>query len=167
MLVASKYEEIFAPEVRDFVYITDKTYNKDEIIKMEYNILSLLNFDILHVTPYTFLQRYHFVTGDSKKIFFLAQYILEFSLLEYKMLIYDTSIKAASAMYIARRLLKVEPTWPSVLESISTYNTKDFKSCVRDTCKILELIPRITLKACIEKFSSEKFMEVAKINLYN
>lgn len=26
MLVASKYEEIYAPEVRDFEYITDKAY---------------------------------------------------------------------------------------------------------------------------------------------
>jgi cyclin B len=28
MLIASKYEEIYAPEIRDFVYITDKAYNR-------------------------------------------------------------------------------------------------------------------------------------------
>ena len=39
MLIASKYEEIYAPEVRDFVYITDKAYTKEEILKMEYSIL--------------------------------------------------------------------------------------------------------------------------------
>ena len=27
MLIASKYEEIYAPEIRDFVYITDNAYN--------------------------------------------------------------------------------------------------------------------------------------------
>jgi hypothetical protein len=27
MLIASKYEEIYAPEVRDFEYITDKAYS--------------------------------------------------------------------------------------------------------------------------------------------
>ena len=32
MLIASKYEEIYAPEVRDFVYITDKAYLKEEIL---------------------------------------------------------------------------------------------------------------------------------------
>jgi hypothetical protein len=32
MLIASKYEEIYAPEVRDFVYITDTAYTKDEIL---------------------------------------------------------------------------------------------------------------------------------------
>jgi G2/mitotic-specific cyclin-B, other len=31
MLIASKYEEIYAPEVRDFVYITDNAYTKEEI----------------------------------------------------------------------------------------------------------------------------------------
>lgn len=29
MLIASKYEEIYAPEIRDFVYITDKAYSKE------------------------------------------------------------------------------------------------------------------------------------------
>lgn len=31
MFIASKYEEIYAPEVRDFVYITDNAYSKTEI----------------------------------------------------------------------------------------------------------------------------------------
>jgi cyclin B len=32
MLIASKYEEIYAPEVRDFVYITDNAYSRVEIL---------------------------------------------------------------------------------------------------------------------------------------
>jgi hypothetical protein len=31
MLVASKYEEIWAPEVRDFVYISDKAYTREQV----------------------------------------------------------------------------------------------------------------------------------------
>jgi cyclin A len=31
MLIASKYEEIFAPGVEDFVYITDSTYSAQEV----------------------------------------------------------------------------------------------------------------------------------------
>ena len=33
MFIASKYEEIYAPEVRDFVYITDNAYSKTEIFE--------------------------------------------------------------------------------------------------------------------------------------
>jgi cyclin B len=46
MLIASKYEEIYAPEVRDFVYITDKAYSKEEILKMETVILTKLKFNV-------------------------------------------------------------------------------------------------------------------------
>ena len=35
MLIASKYEEIWAPEVRDFVYISDKAYTREQILTME------------------------------------------------------------------------------------------------------------------------------------
>jgi cyclin B len=29
MLVAAKYEEIYAPEIGDFIYMTDKSYTKE------------------------------------------------------------------------------------------------------------------------------------------
>lgn len=31
MLVASKFEEVYAPAVDEFVYISDNTYTKDEV----------------------------------------------------------------------------------------------------------------------------------------
>ena len=42
MLVASKYEEIWAPEVRDFVYISDRAYTRDQILNMEKIMLNTL-----------------------------------------------------------------------------------------------------------------------------
>ena len=39
MLIACKYEEIYPPEVKDFVYITDNAYTKQEIMDMEYIML--------------------------------------------------------------------------------------------------------------------------------
>jgi cyclin B len=58
MLVASKYEEIWAPEVRDFVYISDKAYGRDEILGMEKQMLNSLAFDLTVPTPFPFLARY-------------------------------------------------------------------------------------------------------------
>jgi hypothetical protein len=166
MLIASKYEEIYAPEVRDFVYITDKSYTKEEILKMEYKILSTLKFDMLSVYPYTFLQRYHFVTGDSMLSFYLAQFILEYSLLEYNMLNYIPSLKAAASLYIARKILKLECSWTKTLQMITGYLERDLKTCARDLCNILELIPKLSLKSCMNKFASPKFMEVSKIQIF-
>jgi cyclin B len=32
MFIACKYEEIYAPELVDFVYVCDKAYSKEEIL---------------------------------------------------------------------------------------------------------------------------------------
>lgn len=46
MLVACKYEEIYPPIVKDFVYITDNAYTKEEILVMERKMLQTLDFNI-------------------------------------------------------------------------------------------------------------------------
>lgn len=58
MLIASKYEEIYAPETADFVYISDKAYDRDEILHMEAVILNVLKFDVTVPSSLAFLHRY-------------------------------------------------------------------------------------------------------------
>lgn len=41
-MIASKYEEIYPPELKDFVFITDKAYTKEDVLQMEYLILDTL-----------------------------------------------------------------------------------------------------------------------------
>lgn len=57
MLVASKYEEMYAPEIADFVYITDNAYSKSDIRKMEILILKTLEFNLGRPLPLHFLRR--------------------------------------------------------------------------------------------------------------
>lgn len=177
MLIASKYEEIYAPEVRDFVYVTNKSCTKEDIINMEGKILTALDFDILSTSPLRFLERYHFITGNrydtnnntaseiNSKSFYLAQYLIELSLLEYKMLAYQPSLKAASALYVARKIFRINDpnTWTNSLQFYTNYKEKELMGCTKDMCTILELVPKISLKNCYKKFSSTKFMEISKI----
>ncbi len=55
MLIACKYEEIYPPEVGDFIYITDRAYSREEILQMESSILVTLEFNITVPTSYRFL----------------------------------------------------------------------------------------------------------------
>lgn len=57
MLVASKYEEMYAPEIGDFVYITDNAFSKSQIREMEMLILKELNFELGRPLPLHFLRR--------------------------------------------------------------------------------------------------------------
>lgn len=55
MLIASKYEEIHPPVVKDFEYITDHAYSRENILAMECKILSTLDYDISFPTSFRFL----------------------------------------------------------------------------------------------------------------
>ena len=57
MLLASKYEEMYCPEIGDFVYITDNTYSKGEIRRMEALIFKHLNFSVGKPLCLHFLRR--------------------------------------------------------------------------------------------------------------
>lgn len=57
MLIASKYEEMYAPEVADFVYITDNAYQKKDIREMEALILRTLDFGMGKPLCLHFLRR--------------------------------------------------------------------------------------------------------------
>ena len=57
MFIASKVEEMYAPEINDFVYITDNAYTAGEIRKMELRILNTLGFNFSRPLPLHFLRR--------------------------------------------------------------------------------------------------------------
>ncbi|GJV43512.1 G2/mitotic-specific cyclin C13-1-like protein [Tanacetum coccineum] len=51
-----KYEEITPPQTEDFCYITDNTYTKQEVVKMEADVLKALHFEMGNPTVKSFLR---------------------------------------------------------------------------------------------------------------
>jgi len=103
MLLASKYEEIWAPEVRDFVYISDKAYTREQILGCEKGMLNTLGFHLTVPTPFQFLARLVKAAGADKPLAHLAQFFLELALPDYAALRFRGSELAAAAMYCAIR----------------------------------------------------------------
>lgn len=50
-----KYEEILPPELNEFVYTTDSTYTKKQLIRMEHLFLKVLAFEMAAPTIHQFL----------------------------------------------------------------------------------------------------------------
>ena len=102
MFIASKYEEIYAPECRDFVYISDKAYTRDEILRMEGQMLAKLNFQLTTPNAFVFVKRFAKVAGIAttprSTTELLANYLVELTLQEDRMRVYLPSLLCAAAI---------------------------------------------------------------------
>ena len=57
----------------EFVYITDDTYTKRQVLRMEHLILKVLNFDVAVPTSNQFLKRFLKAANADRKTEFLTQ----------------------------------------------------------------------------------------------
>ena len=69
----SKYEEIYPPDVGEFVYITDDTYTKKQLLRMEHLVIKVLGFDVSVPTANVFLDMYCRQLEVSQEVKCLAQ----------------------------------------------------------------------------------------------
>lgn len=106
MLISTKYEEIYPPLLKDFVFITDNSCSAEQVLEMEKRILFVLDFDIQLTSPFRFLERFSKLANLDKVSFFLSQYMLELGLLDSKMNMFPASVQAIAAIYTARKYLK-------------------------------------------------------------
>lgn len=163
MFIAAKYEEIYPPEVGEFVYITDDTYTKTQVIKMENLILRVLSFDLTVPTHFTFLMEYCINNNLSDKIKFLAMYLCELSMLEADpYLQYLPSQLAASAVALARHTL-LEEIWPHELELSTGYDLKTLKECISYLSKTFRNASNIPQVAIQEKYKNSKYSHVSTL----
>lgn len=166
MLIASKYEEIYAPGITDFVYITDNAYSKEDIFLMEHSILCTLEFNILIPSSFRFLERFAKVAEATPKLLNLCRYLIELPLIEQRMLKYSPSTMAASAVYLSQKIiLGLDACWTPALKHHTGYSEIDLRSCAKDMCILLGGIEKCTLQSVRKKFSLQRFMEVALIKL--
>jgi cyclin B len=167
LFIACKYEEIYPPELKDFVYITDKAYSKEEILKMEYEILRSLDFNITSPSSLRLLEAYIEIfqlKWEDQQLFF-AKYLLELFLVDYRMIKYSPSWIAASTIYITMKVKKfntIDGTKTIDMPKVTGYTDEKIKECARDICIVLDNAERSSLQAVRNKYSSSKFLEVAK-----
>ena len=78
LLISTKYEEIYPPDLKDLLTVSENKFTKAEVLKMEQQILITLQFDLTSPSSYRFLERYRklsTIVGNEEKVFYFAQYI--------------------------------------------------------------------------------------------
>lgn len=134
LLVASKYEEIYPPELRDLVYICDSAYAKEEILDMEESVLKTLKYQITIPSAHSFLVRFLKAAHADKRMVQLSCYILDSTLQSHYLLRYLPSQLAAASVFIARRTVGRNP-WSPTLLKYAQYYEEDVAPVARDVLR--------------------------------
>jgi len=163
MLLASKYEEIYPPAVDEFVYITDNTYTRDQILKMENLVLKVLQFDMGAVTAYSFAERFLKAAEADDRTRHLTQYLMELTLQDgERYLKYRPSVVAAAAVCVTLDTLQL-PCWTVTLQHYTELQPSDIVGCVRDVFLTFCSADKVQQQAVREKYGEDKFMHVSRL----
>lgn len=118
MFIAAKYEEILAPSVDEFVFMTERGYEREEILKGERIILSTLDFNISsYCSPYSWCRRISKADDYDIQTRTLSKFLMEMTLLDHRFLRAKPSLIAAIGMYSARKMLGGDWSDPFVFYS--------------------------------------------------
>ena len=164
MFIASKYEEMYCPEVGDFVYITDKAYSKAEIIRMEVKMLGALDHYISYPLPLHFLRRNSKAGSVDAAHHNLAKYLMELCLIEYSMCHYKPSMIAAAALRFSLKLLSDDAVWTETLIFYSNYSEDKLMPVV---CKMAAIVLKSHSSkqhAVRLKYKSSKYIKISEIH---
>ncbi|XP_076376540.1 G2/mitotic-specific cyclin-B [Megalopta genalis] len=167
MFVASKYEEMYSPDISDFVYITDNSYSKEEVLQMEMLMIRTLDYSLGRPLPLHFLRRYSKAGKAVALHHTTAKYFLEQCLVHYEMCHYSPSLLAAAALYLAFAIIgnndenKDKVVWTNTLAHYSTYNKTDVLPVVQEIARIIINADKIKYQAVRKKYAQSKYMKVS------
>ncbi|XP_031123075.1 G2/mitotic-specific cyclin S13-7-like [Ipomoea triloba] len=175
MLIACKYEEIWAPEVNDFIMISDNAYVRAQVLAMEKTILGKLEWYLTVPTPYVFLVRYIKAAAaaaaacgggadDGKEMENMSFFLAELGVMNYSAaVVYGPSKLAASAVYVARCTINAAaaPRWTETLRHHTGFSEEEIADCAKMLVGFHSGAAENKLKAVYRKFSSPERGAVA------
>ena len=169
--IAGKYEEIYPPELKNILRVTDSNITKEQVIELEFNILLTLQFGVTFPSAYRFLERFCRLAQATERHFKLAQYITDSSLLDCALVRERPSRVAACSLYIALNLLQSEEAsqsykqtgsvWSHTLVSKTGYRLSDIHDMSRDILQYVKNIENSRCRNFYRKFRDPRFDGVA------
>ncbi|KAJ8957765.1 hypothetical protein NQ317_004337 [Molorchus minor] len=149
LLVASKYEEMYLPDVKDFVYICDNTCSQSQV-------------DPLSVH---FLRRYNKIAQVRDDHHTLGKYLLELCLVDYEMCHIKPSVQAAAACCLAigvlNEVMDLSKIWTSTLVHYTSYEYSDFKHVIVDLARLIVKSEAPNYQTIRKKYASSKYAKIS------
>lgn len=165
MFLASKYEEMYPPEISDFAYVTDKAYTTAQIRDMEMTILRVLKFQLGRPLPLQFLRRASKIYEVTAEQHTLAKYLLELTMVDYDMVHLPPSMVASAALALTLKILAAGE-WDVTLQHYMDYKAESLIPVMAHIAKnVVKVNNGLTKHMAIKgKYATSKQMRIANIS---
>ena len=161
LFLASKYEEIYAPELSELLKTVDSVFLKEQVVCLEKDILSSLGFYVSAPTSFKFFIRYSEIFGLAENLNSFGMYLLELSF-DHKIVVFKPSVVAASAVVLTHVLFHKDIDC-KFRQNIAVDN--DVKNCLNEIIRVLEFARENPLKSVWDKYSKRRNHCVSSLNL--
>ena len=158
------------PKIDDFLYITANAYSKQEMIKMENDILIALNFTLLFPSPIKFYEYLSVNFNFSKKFHYMGKYLMETFLIDIKNIKYKPSVISCACAYIVMKFFNVEGYQESYNKKFYILKENEdlplgygVKDCAQDICILVDNIDNSIFLSCCKKYSKDEFDNISLI----
>lgn len=168
MFIASKYEEMYPPEIGDFAFVTNNTYTKHQIRQMEMKILRVLNFSLGRPLPLHFLRRASKIGEVDVEQHTLAKYLMELTMLDYDMVHFAPSQIAAGAFCLALKILD-NGEWTPTLQHYLSYTEDSLLPVMQHMAKNIVMVNQgLTKHMTIKnKYATSKHAKISTLAQLN
>uniref|UniRef100_A0A6Q2X2M6 G2/mitotic-specific cyclin-B1 n=1 Tax=Esox lucius TaxID=8010 RepID=A0A6Q2X2M6_ESOLU len=165
MFIASKYEEMYPPEIADFAFVTDRAYTTAQIRDMEMKILRVLKFSFGRPLPLQFLRRASKIGEVTAEHHTLAKYFVELTMVDYDMVHYPPSQVASAAFALTLKVFDCGE-WNATLQHYMNYTEDCLIPVMQHIAKNVVKVTEGQTKhmAVKNKYSSQKQMRIASIS---
>lgn len=165
MFLASKYEEMYPPEISDFAYVTDRAYTTAQIREMEMKILRVLKFKLGRPLPLQFLRRASKICEVTAEQHTLAKYLLELTMTDYEMVHFPPSMVACAALALTLKILNAGE-WDATLAHYMEYTAESLIPVMAHIAKnVVKVTEGQTKHLAVKgKYSTSKQMKIATIS---
>ena len=164
LLISSKEYEIYYPKISHFLQITNDAYTKEELTKMENDILLKLKFNIICPTPLDFYNIVSKAFNFDERKYFLGKYFMESCLIDYNFIKYSASVIGIACAYITMKFFGdhsyKELYSNKILNEIKP--KKVIKDAAREICISVNKIHNSNLQSVRNKYSLPNYLNVAQ-----
>lgn len=161
VLIAAKYEEIYAPRVDELCYITDHSYTSSDIIEMERTVLNCLAFSVSKPTTNTFLSFYLSSIPSSETCTHMSSFLAELSLMEPDFTCFTPAVVAGAVIFVAEAYLSDD--LPQVFQVLDSLNHAQLSRCLDRVHKAFKNYEARSYSALHEKYSAQKYSCVSGV----